>query len=154
MSGRGPIYVAALVLACVSIWAAPALARQVFHRADEQAFVSYVETYVGGWRSSRDPGGWRRDQAWVAENPEAVLAEGKRACRWLASRQEAPSVDPTGKSSSGKVTSRYVNEVPASTELGVSPVGQGRKTIVAGAWSYLCWWEHRDKTSPTSTDPD
>ena len=139
---------------CVSVLAAPALARQVFHREDAQAFRSYVEEYVGGWRSSRDPGGWRRDKAWVAENPDAVLAEGERACRWLSSREEAPSVDPSGKSSSDTMTTRYVKEVPASTELGVSALGLGRRTIVAAAWEYLCWWEHRDKTAPTTTDSD
>ena len=45
----------------------------------------------------------------------------------------------------------YLDEIPFVAELEVSVMG--RRTIVAGAREYLCWWDRQDKTV-TSEDPD
>jgi hypothetical protein len=134
---------ALLVLAAV---AGPATFRQLVHGRDTRAFHSAVTAYVGGWSSSHDPSGPQRDEAWVAAHPAQVLAEGNRACDWLASRPTAPDRDPTGDSSVFTLMGRYLRATEHDRLADLSVVG--RETVVANAWASLCWWTRRDKTAP------
>ena len=130
----------------------PWLLHQVAHRSDPDAFQSYVATNVGHWHSRRDPGGARRDKDWFATHPDAVMAEGRAACAWLHVREDAPSVDPTGASTIAQMTSWYLGDRGTSDVPVVSAVD--RRTIVAGAWRYLCWWDQHAKTAPARDEDE
>lgn len=147
-------YFAVALVAVLALGVAgwPTLQRQVQHRSDSEAFHEYVSTYVGGWYSSEDPGGAERDEAWVAAHADAVLAAGQSACEWLGTREDAPSLDPTGASTVAALTERFLDENPDLEVAELSPMG--RRRVVYGAWAYLCWWDRRDKTAPVSADPD
>ena len=146
-------YVAVGVIAALTATgiSAPSIRRHVTHHSDAEAFQTYVLTYVGSWRDSRDPDRWKVDRGWAADHPRAVLAEGKASCRWMARRPDPPSVDPSGKSTSSYLGIRYRRTVQSKVP-GISPMG--RDTIVAGAWTYLCWWTAQDKTAPSAERND
>ena len=91
------VAVTALCMVAVGLWAARASANHSANQRDPAAIRKYVSTYVGGWSDGSN--GPQRDQAWVAAHPDQLLAAGDRACSWLAGRPDAPSVDPTGKTS-------------------------------------------------------
>ena len=109
-------------------------------------------TYVGGWSSSRDPGGPERDEAWVAANRDLVISEGKRACRWLGRRPDVPEIDPSGESTVDQLSRRYVTHAKATHPLPLSE--SGRSFVTAGAWSRLCGSTREDKTAPQTTEED
>ncbi len=153
MAKRWYVLVAALAgLAVVGFLAGPSLARQVLHFRDVAAFQTYVVTYVDGWGSSLDPGGPARDLAWVKAHPDIVLAEGDRACVWLADQPAAPAVDPTGESAFDTVFGRYLSTTKGTSLTKLSP--QGRSTVVAGAWEYLCHNAREAATAPRSLQED
>ena len=143
--------VAALATAGIG---APSIRRDVVHRPDSEAFQTYLQTYIGNWRDSRDPNRWKVDKRWAADHPDAVLAEGKAACAWLARRPDPPSVDPSGSSMSSLVGIRYQKKNPVSKVPGVSRMG--RDTTVAGAWTYCaggpCTTRQLGRVSRRTTD--
>jgi hypothetical protein len=139
-----------------------ALARRASYPRDTSAFQHYVATYVGGWSDSSDPTGPKRDEAWVAAHTDQVLAAGDRACSWLAARQNAPTVDPTGNTSFDSLMKAYVGvdfNSPAGlpyyapgADIGVTLSPVGRTAVVAGAWAYLCRSTREAKTAPRSLE--
>ena len=142
---------------------AQALANQTSR--DPAAFQDSVATWVGDWSDSTDPAGPQRDQAWVAAHPVQVLAAGDRACTWLAGKPDAPSVDPTGNTSQEALITVYigVDLAPVAgdppynapgADIGVTLSPQGRKTVVATAWDYLCRSTEQAKTAPRSLGED
>lgn len=150
---RGVLLAALLaVLLVLGALAAPSIARRVAHPRDTTAFQAYVKTFVGSWRSSADPDGSARDEEWAAGHSDEILAEGDRACDWLSQRPSAPEVDPSGNSDVGALASRYVTLSDRENPLPLSR--EGRRTVVVGAWAYLCWSERRDKTAPPSLEED
>jgi len=150
-------------LLAVGVAAGPSIAAEVLHPHDEDAYQAYVTTYVAGWGSSADPEGPARDQAWVAAHPDQVLAAGEAACDWLAALPEAPQVDPSGAHDSGTLSQRYVGVDVSMGPPGTGPANEiglsglstmGRYTVVAGAWSYLCWSTGESRTAPRSLEDD
>jgi hypothetical protein len=150
--GRRGFVTGALVVALIfAALVGPALARRVAHHRDQAAFSDYVATYVGGWSSSADPGGPQRDLTWVRQHPDELVAEGDRACHWLAQRPAAPPVDPSRAFSVDALAEQYVSRPPASAP----PLSAaGYRTLVEGAWQYLCWSDRRARTAPAAHDPD
>jgi hypothetical protein len=144
-------FVAASIL-LLAAFAGPSVARRLMHPRDSEAFQRYVSTYVGTWSSSRDPGGPKRDRAWVAEHPDQVLDEGDRACRWLAGRPDAPDIDPSGRTDANTLMGIYVKQAEQEHPLALSFMG--RHVLTAGAWAYLCWSEREEKSAPRSRGDD
>src|SRR5204863_1811278 len=99
LSRAGSIAAIVLVALVISAAAIPSIRERILHRRDAGAFNDYVSTYIDGWRSSRDPGGQRRDKAWALAHPNLVLAEGDQACAWLEKQPDAGQVDPSGATS-------------------------------------------------------
>jgi hypothetical protein len=151
---RRGVILAALAAVVITMGAlvAPSIAGRITHPRDTSAFQSYVTTFVGGWRSSADPEGPERDDAWAADHPDEVLAEGDRACDWLAQRPTAPEVDPSGKSDVSALANGYLRVANGERPLPLSR--EGRRTVIIGAWAYLCWSERGDKSSPPSLEED
>jgi hypothetical protein len=145
------VLLATLLVAGAAAAAAPEVARSWEHRRDAAAYHSYVTTYVGGWWSSRDPHGSERDEAWVADHPDEVMAAGDRACAWLDDQPSASDVDAAGEHTVAALTRRYLASDGAA-EPGLSAMGN--QTLVAGAWSYLCWSTREDRTAPTFVGED
>lgn len=116
-----------------------------------EGYQRYVQKYVGGWYSSADPTGPRRDKRWVLAHPKAVLAEGDRACAWLARQPDAPEIDPTGKSTSGVLARRFFM---AEHRRNPSVSVYGHFTMTSAAWSYLCDSVRKEKTAPQSRQED
>ena len=117
---------------------------------DEAGFLTYARQYVGGHAESDDPGSGARDTAWVRAHPAEAVAEGDRACAWLAARADAPEVDPTGRTSTGVTSARYLRRTSQLSGL----TEHGRSYLVAGAWEHLCKGDRRDKTSRISDERD
>jgi dienelactone hydrolase len=115
------------------------------------AYQRHVQKYVDGWSSSADPTGPKRDKRWVLAHPEEVLAEGDRACAWLARRPDAPDIDPTGNSMFGVLSRRFAR---AEHRRNTSVSFYGHSTMTAGAWSYLCDSVRKEKTAPRSHQED
>src|SRR4051812_33163129 len=99
---------------------------------DAEAYYSYVMTYaVDGWRISTDPLGPARDRAWAKTHRAAVMADGDRACRWLAEQPSAGRVDPTGRTGVDSLARRYIGQAPPL------PVEDHRRAyMTSGAWAY------------------
>jgi hypothetical protein len=113
------------------------------------AYYRYVVTYVDGWSISTDPLGPARDRAWAASHRPAVMADGYRACRWLAEQPSAGRVDPTGRTGVDAMARRYIRRAPPL------PVEVHRRsTLPVGAWAYLCRSVRDDKTAPRSLRDD
>ena len=132
--------------------AGPRIVKALVHQRDTGAFHGYVTTYVGGWSSSRDPHGPKRDQRWVARNPDSVLAQGEQACAWLDRQPSAPIVDESGSFSVDTLLRRYLASAEGERSAQLSDMG--RRTVVAGAWAYLCWSTREDKTAPMGDESD
>lgn len=149
MRSRGRIVIAACVVLAVGIGlAAPSIARS----SSSDKFLSYVNDYVAGWGRSSDPGRPQRDLDWVKAHPQAVLAEGRRACDWLSAQDDAPAVDPTGRSEVTAMWTRYRQESHSARNTPLATYS--RFVLVTGAWNYLCSADYRDKTSPQSSHDD
>ena len=116
----------------------------VRYQGDEAAFGSYVADQIGSsyWQSDHPEIG-PNDRRWALAHPEEVLGEGRDACRWLRSQRRAPRIRThTGPYSYGDVAERYGQ---FSTRLDPYLSLSGQSTIVAGAWSYLCPAELRQR---------
>ena len=161
--GLGAAVVATVVgVAAVGALTGPTIAAQVMHPRDDAAFLDYVTTYSSDWGSSADPTGPARDRAWVDSHLAEVTAAGLAACDWLSKKPNAPEVDPSGQSDSGALSVEYVGidvsqglyDDPGSgaVKLPISPAA--RYTVVAGAWSYLCWSTHNSRTAPMTLEDD
>jgi hypothetical protein len=113
------------------------------------AYYHYVVTYIDGWSISTDPQGPARDRAWAKTHRAAVMADGDRACRWLAEQPSAGRVDPTGRTGVEAMATRYIRQAPRL------PVEEHRRsTLPVGAWAYLCLSVRDDKTAPRSLHDD
>ncbi|MFZ2501588.1 MAG: hypothetical protein WAW88_02790 [Nocardioides sp.] len=123
-----------------------------FEHPDRAGFHAYVDRNIDGWRSSRAPGGPRRDKAWALAHAEEITAEGDRACAWLTGQRAAPRLDPSGHFGVGSAVSRYVNAMAEEHPLPINKMS--RHAIVAGAWAYLCPSLRDLKTSPQTFDED
>jgi hypothetical protein len=138
-----PLVVAAVLV--VGVLMGPSLAARLQHPHDVDAFQTYVVTYI------LNPGA-PADKTWAIEHPDDVLAEGNRACEWLSQRPSAPDVDPSGASSVYNLTNAYLKQARGKSEVPLTR--EGHRSLVAGAWGYLCWSERRDKSAPFSEDED
>ncbi|MBV9951339.1 MAG: hypothetical protein JO291_05280 [Acidimicrobiia bacterium] len=106
-------------------------------------------TYIDGWVTSTDPQGPARYRAWAASHRATVMADGERACRWLAEQPSAGRVDPSGRTGVDAMATRYIHQAPPL------PVEEHRRsTLPVGAWAYLCRSERDDKTAPRSLHDD
>lgn len=114
-------------------------------------FLNYLHAYATQWRGSALGGQQQHDQAWISNHPAAVVAEGRRACTWLASQPDAPNVDPTGRSDMSRMAMRYVARVEGR-DLPLARVTKWN--VVGGAWNYLCPDEKDATTAPTSLNDD
>jgi hypothetical protein len=153
--GRGGAALVAVAVAAVAATGAvagPALANRLRHPHDEAAFRQYVETNVGGWSDSSDPSGPQRDRDWVRAHPAQVLVAGGRACSWLAAQPRAPRIDPSGATAPDTLMRRYLDTRPPPDGLPLSEFG--RSTVLAGAWTDLCWQTRQDHTSPRARRQD
>lgn len=150
MRRRGVILAAVVGVAlALGTQTAPSIAGRIAHPRDTAAFRDYVTTYVGEGSSVGLPVP-KRDHDWVAGHPDAVLALGDRACDWLSQRPSAPELDPSGEFQRGHLANRYVKQSDREEPLPLSLAG--RSTVVAGAWTFLCWSEARDKTTRLPED--
>ena len=150
---RGLVAASLLIAVIVGVTlAGPSVAKRVMHHRDEAAFSNYVNTYVGGWRSSNDPRGHLRDSAWAKRHPGLILEEGDRACRWLADQRSAPDVDPSGRSTVDYMSRRYLRGTQDERIAELSSMGRSR--VVAGAWAYLCSRDRDDHTAPEARYED
>jgi hypothetical protein len=138
-----PLVVAAVLV--VGVLMGPSLAARLQHPRDVDAFQTYVVTYM-------PDSGSPADENWATEHPDDVLAEGDRACEWLSQRPSAPDVDPSGASSVPTLTNAYLKQARGEPEVPLTR--EGHRTLVVGAWGYLCWSERRDKSAPFSEDED
>ena len=130
-----------MVVIAASTLAAPVVARQLVHRPSAGDYWTYVNTYVGGSRNRERLQG---DQAWVAGHRAEVMAQGRRACDWLKSQPDAPDIDASGRSEQSSLESRFLSETPTPGPL----ASRSRSILIAGAWTYMCWWDLHDKTAP------
>lgn len=143
---RGAIVVAALAAAAVvvvALVAGPAFAARVLFPRDVPGYEAYVATYLSA-REGTDAS-ISTDRTWVEGHRDLVIAEGDRACAWLAAQPDAPGVDPTGRSRSSELTSAYLGSSPRP-DVPVSAAG--RFYLVTGAWNHLCRYDLHAKTSP------
>lgn len=114
-------------------------------------FLNYVHAYATHWRSSAVPRRPQQDEAWIYAHPTAVIAEGQRACHWLAVQPDAPSVDSTGRSDMSRMAMRFVTEAEGN-DVPLARLTKWR--VVGGAWNYLCAGEMSAKTAPRSAHDD
>jgi hypothetical protein len=128
--------------------AGPRFVMGLVHQRDPGAFHAYVDN----WSRSLDPEGSKRDKRWIARNPDSVLAQGDLACAWLERQPPAPIVDASGSFSVDTLMRRYLES--ADTEVITDLSDLGRRTVVAGAWTHLCWGTRADKTAPTGFEDD
>lgn len=106
------------------------------HPRHEAAFFRYVNVNVDGGDPRKDPQDAERDVAWATSHPHVVLAEGDRACRWLAGQPTAPDVDPSNKTDLPVMEDRYLRETQNARIAQLT--SSGRWFVVEGAWAYLC----------------
>jgi hypothetical protein len=119
---------------------------------DPAAYYHYVLTYIDGWSISTDPMGPARDRAWAQQHRGEVMAEGDRACRWLGQQPSVGRVDPTGRSDTSAMATRYVSQARRTASLPIAD--QRRAYVTSGAWAYLCRSVRDDKTAPRSLHDD
>jgi len=122
----------------------PGLVRHHTQHRDVAAFLTYTDTYIGGYYDSSAPEASIQDRRWAAANSRVVLAEGERACAWLAA---APEARAAADNRFQAVLSRYL-ETPQPEDVRLSATG--RSVVTVGAWEYLC---RRDRERHTSPDP-
>ena len=134
---------AALLVAGVMV--GPSLADRVIYPRDEDGFHKYVVTYM------LHPG-TPQDKDWAIEHPDEVLAEGDRACAWLARRESAPDIDPSGATSVYTLVNAYLKHARKDSYIPLTR--HGHANVVYGAWAYLCEAERRDKSAPQSEYED
>jgi hypothetical protein len=142
MQRRRPVI--ALVVAAgvlLGALAGPSAVERLRHPRDVDAYQDYVVTYM------LHPG-TPEDENWAVEHPDQVLAEGDRACEWLSRRPSAPDLDPTGASSVHHLGNVYLDDRRREGELALTR--EGHRTLVVGAWAFLCWPVRRDKSAPVS----
>jgi hypothetical protein len=142
----------ALVVIVVGFVAGSAAANRSSHPQDEQGFFRYVGDHVDGWGSSNSPHGPERDRMWAESHPALILAEGYRACDWLAEQPSAPDVDPSGRSEVNIVEGRYIRATQHAPIAQLYPMS--RRVVVTGAWAYLCEYDRNVHTAPTSRYDD
>lgn len=142
--------VAVTVVVFIGLVACTGAADHTASNRDAKAYYRYVMTYaVDGWRTSTDPHGPARDRAWAATHRAAVMAEGDRACEWLARQPSAGRVDPSGQSDVSIMATRYVRQAsPLQFE------DHRRAYMTSGAWAYLCRSVRDEKTAPRSLRDD
>ncbi len=113
---------------------------------DEAGFRAYVAEFMDGSSS-------QADLDWVADNPEAVLAEGDRACRWLTA-QPRPGVQPArAGADSYEVQGLYLTELQdqylrATGEFPIVQIADTRDLVVSSAWQHLCPSSREDHIPP------
>jgi hypothetical protein len=122
---------------------AAGLAQALAPEGEEAAFQAYVAQRVGDWPSSADPRGHLRDELWVASHSASVLAEGRRACDWLAQRPSVDGIDRSGRSEVDALITRYLAEARGGESGPLSTMGE--RIVVAGAWAHLCKSVRDDK---------
>lgn len=141
---------AAAVLSVTAVGSA-GIDRLVYPR-DEAGYRAYVDEYVPGWWSSGLKGVPERDKAWLEAHPDAVLAEGDAACRWLAEQPPVPELVTSGTATVGATAARYLD---ASQPVSAVDVHEWtRSGVVVGAWAYLCPATRETRTSPVSNEDD
>ena len=133
---------------------AAASGSDVRNARDVQGFAAYVTHTADFFATTRatstilpDP-----DQRWAAEHPEAMLAEGDRACEWLNEQPNAPDVDPDLSYETHALTLRYLSGADLDERVDQTHLGQ--IGLVAGAWEYLCRNTRTVKTTPYDADGD
>jgi hypothetical protein len=67
----------------------------------------------------------------------ALLAEGDRACQWIATQPLAPDGDTSGRFESGRIGNRYA-EATAAQPL-YKGTAEARSLVAVEAWGGLCF---------------
>jgi hypothetical protein len=138
--------------ALVVVVAASAYAvRGLTHDPHEEAFQKYIGTSIDGWSDSRIPHAQDRDREWAEAHPDAILAEGRRSCDWLAGRPDAPATGDPQQWGVTKLEGTYLHG-HAPTGLKLHEIS--RRFVTTGAWLYLCHDVRDRKTSHVDPNPD
>jgi hypothetical protein len=126
---RKRLAIGATFIAVIASGSAWAVARGDGARPrDESRFLSSVGEYFDGSYG-------RPSASDVQPLANDFIAEGDRACAWLADQPPPTGVKETAYAS----FRRYFREMPPPEgwQVGVGPVS-GRGTLVYAAWDYLC----------------
>jgi hypothetical protein len=118
------------------------------HGRDEDAFQAKVAEFIWDGTSST------ADADWASANPEGVLAEGDRSCRWLTGQprpgvqtpQDGQDIWEAQASGLAHLMAQYLSATQASPIAQVTE--QSRGTVVAMAWRYLCPKTSKDHLPP------
>jgi hypothetical protein len=98
-----------------------------------------------GWAA--DTGGTAQqiatDRTWITHHHGQVLAEGNRACTWIAAAPDAPRADPGRHYSVEALSDRYIRATAARPFAAVS--ASNRRTIAVEAWAHLCLGDRNPK---------
>jgi hypothetical protein len=150
----------ATVTTVVCLGGASALGDDVNDLRSEQRDVAGYQRYVTGDypRGTATDGDGQvvnepqeTNYEWAAEHPDLMLAEGDRACDWLADESD-PALFGADESKYGSyaMTNRYLRSAAMGERVQLTE--QGPRYVVAGAWTYLCPRTRDDKTTPTSEE--
>jgi len=91
------------------------------------------------------------DFSWAARHPEVMLAEGDRACDWLAEEPDPPRFGADeSRYDSHAMTTRYLKTADMDERIRHTNLGQ--RYVVAGAWSFLCPVIRDEKTMRTGDE--
>jgi hypothetical protein len=87
-----------------------------------------------------DTGGTRQqivtDRMWITHHHRQVLAEGNRACGWIAAAPNAMHATPARRYSVEALADRYIHATAANPIAAVT--ASNRRTIAVEAWGHLC----------------
>jgi type VI protein secretion system component VasK len=140
-----------LTAAVVAVLALGSIAGFRYMTSPNRQFLNYVHTDATQWRSSALPGRPQQDQAWLQAHGTAVLAEGQRACAWLATQRDAPSVIRAERADESRMAMHYVTKVEGHD---VPLANMTKWYVVGGAWTYLCRDQMSAKTAPDARNDD
>ena len=157
---RVTILAAAAAATVVCVGGASALGADLADFLPEQRNVSGYQHYVTGQyprgvatngKGERVPDPQEKNYRWAEAHPDVMLAEGDRACDWLADEPDPPLLGADeSRYGSYAMTTLYLRT--AAMEQRIRITDQGPRYVVAGAWTYLCPRLRNDKTTPTSDE--
>jgi hypothetical protein len=126
------------------------VAGPVFHHlatGQKQAAFFYWAADTGGTAQQI-----ATDRTWITRHHDQVLAEGNRACAWIAGEPDAPLTDPGRHYSVEALGDRYIGATAASPIARVST--PNRRTIAIEAWGHLCHSDRDPKIVVGRTEND
>ena len=157
MSALGPGGVGAVVVAAVlPLFVFAPLAAGIYQPdpepRDEWQYLEWAATEYRSHSGEFKHRHKRAEAAWKAEHGAAALAEGDRACAWLAGQPDVPRTDPSGRSTDRVVLARYVRAGDVERSPGFS--AEQHEEFARLSWMTLCGDLADDKTSPVSIEED